>query len=74
MSERGCQRYCLLRVNGTAMVPVSPGDAWPSRHTLMVICTTTGNLWDHFVKRPRQTSMYDCYGPWCGHDSAPLKG
>ena len=32
------------------------------RHTLMVICTTTGNLRDRFVTRPRQTSMYYHYG------------
>ena len=44
------------------------------RHTLMVICTTTGNLRDRFVKRPRQTSMYYHYGPWRCHDSAPRMG
>ena len=38
----------------------------------MVMCTTTGNLRERFVKRPRQTSMYDRYGPWRGHDSTPL--
>ena len=64
MSERGRERYCLLRVNGIDMVPASSRDAWPSKHTLMVVCTTTGNLQDRFVKRPRQTSMDNCYGPW----------
>ena len=41
-----------------------------NRHTLMVGFTTTGNLWDRFVKRRRQTAMYNHYGPWRGHDSA----
>ena len=49
-------------------------DAWPKRHTLMVTGTTTGNVWERFVKRPRQTSMKSRYGPWRGHDSAPRKG
>ena len=44
------------------------------RHTLMVVCTTTGNLWDPFIKRPRQTSMYYHYGRWRGHDSTPRWG
>ena len=44
------------------------------RHTLMVACTATENLGDHFVKHPRQTSMYYHYGLWCGHDSAPRWG
>ena len=41
---------------------------------LMVTGTTTGNLRECFVKRPRQTSMYNRYGPWHCHDSAPLMG
>ena len=40
----------------------------------MVMCTTTGNLRERFVKRPRQTSTPDRYGPWRGHGSAPLMG
>ena len=40
----------------------------------MVLCTTPGNLRERFVKRPGQTSTYDRYGPWRGHDSAPLMG
>ena len=40
----------------------------------MVLCTTTGNLRECFVKCPRQNSMYDRYGPWRGHDSAFLMG
>ena len=49
-------------------------DAWPVGHTLMVTCTTTGNLRDRLVERPRQISMYNCYGPWRCHDSAPQMG
>ena len=40
----------------------------------MVMCTTTGNLRERFVKHPRQISMYHRYGPWRGYDSAPLMG
>ena len=40
----------------------------------MVMCSTTGNPRERFVKRLRQTSTYDCYGPWRGHDSAPWMG
>ena len=40
----------------------------------MVTGTTTGNLRELFVKCPRQTSMYNHYGPWRGHDSTPCKG
>ena len=36
--------------------------------------TTTGNLRECCVKRPRQTSTDDRYGPWRGHDSAPQMG
>ena len=35
----------------------------------MVMCTTTGNVRERFVRRPRQTgqtSMYDRYGLWRG--------
>jgi hypothetical protein len=39
-----------------------------------IVCTTTGNLSDRFIKRPRQTSMYYRYGPWRGHESPPRKG
>ena len=69
--------YVFHRVNGTKESRCPPGDARLRRHTLMLMCTTTGNLREHFVKRPRQTgqtSMYDHYGPWRGHDSAPLMG
>ena len=62
--------YFFQRVNGTTESWRPPGDALPRRHTL----TTTGNLRERFVKRPRQTSMYDRYGPWRGHDSAPQTG
>ena len=44
------------------------------RHSLMFVCTTTGNLRNRFSKRPRQTGMYHHYGPCCGHDSAPQWG
>ena len=40
----------------------------------MVTGTTTGNLRERFVKRPRQTSIYNRYGPWRCYDSAPRKG
>ena len=40
----------------------------------MVTGTTTGNRRERFVKRPRQTSMYNRYGPWLGHDSPPARG
>ena len=40
----------------------------------MVMCSTTRNLRECFAKRPRQTSMYNRYGPWRGHDSAPQMG
>ena len=66
--------YVFQRVNGTIESRRPLGDAWPRRHALMVMCTTPGNLRGRFVKRPRQTSIYDCYGPWRGHDSAPLMG
>ena len=40
----------------------------------MVISTTTGNLRERFVKCPGQTSMYNRYGLWHCHDSAPQMG
>ena len=49
-------------------------DAWPTWHALMVMSTTTGDLRVSFVKRPRKTSMYNRYGPWLCHDSAPQMG
>ena len=66
--------YVFQRVNGTTESRCPPGDAWLRRHTLMVMCTTTGNLRERFVKRLRQISMYDCYGLRRGHDSTPLMG
>ena len=56
--------YVFLRLNRTTESQRPLGDVWPRRHTLMVICTTIGNLRERFVKRPKQTSMYDYYGPW----------
>ena len=66
--------YVFQRVNGTTESRHPPGDDWPRRHALMVMCTSTGNPRERFVQRPRQTSMYDCFGPWRGHDSAPQMG
>ena len=57
--------YVFQRVNGTKESRRPLGNTWPRRHTLMVMCTTTGNLRECLVKRPRQ---------WLGHDSAPLMG
>ena len=70
------RREVRSRLDGSQdlVVLASHWDAWPVGHTLMVTCTTTGNLRDRFVKCPRQTrqtSMYNRYGPWRCHDSAP---
>jgi len=46
---------------------------WLRRHTLMVMCTTAGNLRERFVKRPIQTSTYDPYGPWRGHSALLMR-
>ena len=43
-------------------------------HTAVHTCTATGNLRECFVKRPRQTSLYNRYGPWRCNDSAPQMG